>query len=365
MATSINLGYCPWLAGATWNDQIGRLDVGGTTLNGDTVGGVLNTVNNPLQVLASSGMNITVDPGTAVIPSASGASNGAYRPTMAVSGTLTVATAPSSPNSRIDLVCIQVTDNGNGTSFSQVELVTGTAGNPPTAPSLPTNAVLLATITVGSGVSSITQGNIADNRQFTAMGGGVVVCPNLSSLPSGTAGTVGYDVVHDRFFELTASATAIPFKVMPFAPAMVIVPPSSFTNASLAGNTGAGGSFVTILSQNVTCDGQTDLFIVAAWAGVSQVTAVNGQVRMALFIDATQVSEIDFATVAGTAFNGVSLWGDNLIYYTNSSQGTTPSAGSHTVSWQGVTADQTSATTTTITGATGKPSFLRVQAVTL
>jgi hypothetical protein len=360
MATSVSLGYCPWLAGATWTDQLGRLDIAGETYLGGSRGGVLQSVPNPLQVLASSGMNVTVQPGTAIIPSVSGPANGAYRVSNPIIQTLTLTAAPSSPNSRLDLVVVNVTDNGNNTSVCSIELVTGTAGNPPTQPATPSNSILLAVIAVGSGVSSILQANIADNRFYTNIGSGAIVCPNMASLPQGWPGQIGYDVAHDRFFELGSSG-AQPFKVMGFTPAQVV---NTSNNLTIAGSTGSP-AYATLLSASVTTDGSTDLQITAHWAGIAQVTAVYGQVCFGIFLDSTQLDEINLGTIGVSNFNNLAVLGGTQIYVTSSAMGNTPTAGSHTVTWQGKCQYQSSSMSTLVRSSTTWPCYLRVQPVTL
>jgi hypothetical protein len=363
MATSVNLGYCAWLAGNTWNDQIGRLDLASETMIGLTRGGVLQSYTNPLAVLASSGMNITVNPGAAVIPSALGASQGAYRVVNPVSQTLTVTTAPASPNSRIDLVVANVVDNGNNTSFSEVQIVTGTAGNPPTAPSAPTDSITLASIVVGSGVTSILQSNITDSRFYTASAGGTVYFPNTTSAPNGVQGVIGYDNANNRFFHWSATGYA-PMKIAPF-PATEVV---GNGNATITGNTGTGGTPATLvfgtqsMSANVTMDGQTDLAITIHWPGYSMATPTNTKLTFEIVIDSTVLDTIYL--LAGIGAPTFAYGGNIITYTTSSASGDTPSAGSHTITWKALANNQSTAESVTVVSTSGQNSFLRAQPVT-
>lgn len=71
-----------------------------------------------------------------------------------------------SGSTRIDLVCVKidtgVTPNANASNVATIVIVEGTPGAG--APALPNNHLLLATVTVANGASSIVNANIADNR---------------------------------------------------------------------------------------------------------------------------------------------------------------------------------------------------------
>lgn len=362
MATSINLGYCEWLAGSSFSDSIGRADIAGVTYLGASRGGVLPTGTGDLQITASSGMTIGVAAGTAIVPNTAG--SGSYRVVSPIAGTLTVPTAPSSPNSRIDLICATVVDNGNSTSFAELQLITGTASTSPSAPSLPTNSIALAQVAVGSGVVSITSGNITDERIWTAEAGGIINCPSMSSLPAGDTGVIGFDVVNGRYFQLTA-AGARPFKVMPFPAAQVV----GSAAATLTGNVGSGGTMATVvfgstsMSATVNCDGSTDLVITIHWAGLSMATPTPTQVQMAIYLDSTQLDLIEVGAGMTSATFGYN--GATTTYTTSAAAGDTPSAGSHTITWKALAFQQSTAEPVTVIANTGHLGYLRVQPVTL
>lgn len=360
MATSVTLtGYPFWVAGTSvLTDVSGRLhDVAAMTFAGDTRGGVLPSSTTQLAVAVSSGMSFTVAKGAAVIPSSGGATDGAYRAQNSASQTLT-CTASDPTNPRIDLAVIQVL--GTTPPTAAVAVIAGTPAPSPSVPSTPSNAIALAQIRVNAGVTSISAGNITDVRIFTAAAGGVVNCPNMASLPTGMPGQIGYDVVNDRFFELGA-AGAKPFKTMGFTPGHVVNTNSGLT---MPGNTGAA-SYSTLLSTSVTTDGSTDLMIIIHWPGVFQATAVYGQVLFGVFIDSTQVDEVNVATIGNSAFDNTAHGGGTSVYITSSAVGNTPSAAAHTIAWKGSNANQASSRTTTIRSNTNWAAYLRVQPVTL
>jgi hypothetical protein len=350
VATSINLGYCAWLAGSTWNDTIGRLDVAADTYLGGTTGGVLQSAVNPLQVLASSGLNVTVNPGSAVIPSASGATQGGYRPTNPSTQTLTVATAPSSPNNRIDLIVINVDDLGNSSSFAQLLYVEGTPAASPSPPSAPTDSIVLAQIYVGSGVSSITQANITDERFYAVSPGGVLWCPNMSSLPAGQLGQLGFDMVNQRLFALGASG-ASPVHVL------------SFPNVEAIATTAATATFgteLTLLSTNVTTPGGADIEIVGTFCDAfTTYNPFNLQAR--LYIDSTLVQQNQYYSsttkIDGTNYRMGAVYCD---HQTSSTKGDTPSAGTHTIKFTVQVYYLSSGNTVTIPAASSSPIDLLV-----
>jgi hypothetical protein len=95
-------------------------------------------------------------------------------------------TAPTS-NTRIDLVCVTIRDSAYSGSSNDVifQIITGTAAASPVAPTLPTSSLSLATILVGTNVTTIVNANITDTRAYAA----------LSMAASGTGGASYSDVL--------------------------------------------------------------------------------------------------------------------------------------------------------------------------
>ena len=83
--------------------------------------------------LAASGLSVQVAAGYCCVPSPT-AGNGGYIFGTLTAATLTLAAADNS-NPRIDLIVARVYDNGDSTSYCDVEVVTGTPATPPTTPS--------------------------------------------------------------------------------------------------------------------------------------------------------------------------------------------------------------------------------------
>lgn len=122
--------------------------------------GVRYSKDDDLKVSAHSGMTIKVGAGRAWIDG-----HWFYNDT-AYTG-LTIATAPSGSNARIDRVVLRL-DTSTAVRSIALAVLTGTAAASPVAPALTRGGnvyeLALADIYVGAGVLSITDGNITDLR---------------------------------------------------------------------------------------------------------------------------------------------------------------------------------------------------------
>lgn len=250
-----------WGDGLTYagNDQ--RLTVsalssgmGGANNPLATSSGVRPGAGNPMQVNVAGGLSVTVNTGYAVIQGSAAANAGDYIVTNDSVLTLTCAAADT-VNPRVDLVCVTVNDVGTSSSYARVQIVTGTPAGSPSAPALPSNSIALATITVAANATTLTGGNIIDQRTWYSTIGGPKLAANSTAYPSvGEPGWV-YDIQLDRWKQFTGSAIEAP-KVAAFAP--VSAGPNSVT---------AGSSTpVTIVSQTVTVDGKTNVRASLYWA---------------------------------------------------------------------------------------------------
>jgi hypothetical protein len=351
MATSVSLGAVPWMDGPTYDASVLRFaDAAALAYGSGSVGGVYQNISR-MTVAAQSGMNITVDAGTAVVPSAAGVTDGAYRVTSNAQRVLTATTADP-VNPRIDLVVAGVTDNGNNTSSGYVSIIAGTPSASPTAPSLPSNALGLAQVRVAANATTITSGNITDVRTFQCAPGGILPVSTTSAAPSGVNGQYGYDLANDRVFHM-AQAGPRQARVLPWAPVM----------ASNSANVANTGSETTILTVSVTTDGSTDIEIFCKWRGILVASSGGLDMRatMKLYIGSTLVDDLQ-------AYNprndGNSRGGGVLIHQTDASLGDTPSAGTHTIKWTFVQ-NYSGSLNVAADGASGSPLILRVRPVVL
>ena len=110
-------------------------------------------------------MSVTVATGRAIIQGTEGTYQGPY---IVENRGITVVpvTASDVSNPRTDLVVARVQDQAySGTTNAwSLAVIEGTPAASPVAPTLPANALLLATVTVAAAVSTIVNANIADGR---------------------------------------------------------------------------------------------------------------------------------------------------------------------------------------------------------
>ena len=357
MATSQTTSLPMWLAGCTYDGNSGTdlrnsmvtamfYDQGIVSGNAiGVLGGVIGGAG--LAVSAGSGMAVTVQPGSFVVPVTATPGNGGYCSTLAAQATFTVAAAdPTNP--RIDIVCASVVDNGNNTSYGEVQIITGTAAPSPSAPSAPSNSITLAQVAVPAGTSSVSSGNITDSRPFTTTTGGILVAAkgNVTGYP----GQLAWDRASGSFYH-NSNAGVAQMRVLPWAPQVAVLN-SAWTVPSTA---------TAMLTVTITTDGKTDIRITSHISGLSQATPATGQVAFTVKVDSAQVDETDLMTHS-TDTASVAHAGFTSIYSTSSAAGDTPAAGTHTVTVNGT---NSTGQTTIVQAAAGKLAYLRVEPVTL
>jgi hypothetical protein len=331
LATSATTSLPAWLNGCTYDGDNGNdlrnsavtaffYDPGpsGTGSTIAPLGGVLG--GSGLLVAASSGMNIVVTPGHFVVPNTGSATAGAYVSTLASQATLTVAGAdPTNP--RVDIVCAYVNDTGTSASNGYVQLFAGTPAASPVAPSAPANSITLAQIAVAAGATSITSGNITDERPFTVAVGGIPRAPKSSLV--GYYGQVAYDFASDSFYHNRNTggvSSPAQMRVLPFAPVTAVLTGGSYSLTTSAAQ-------VPGLTANVTCDGKTDLQVTYHIGGFTGLSSAATYVTVGAYLDGTLIDETVTALNATVNAQG----GFTGIAYTGSGLLATPAAGTHTV----------------------------------
>lgn len=361
MASSAPTSLPWWLTGCTYDGNGGDdLRNSGVTpyfyplgpAAGTSTGVLPGVLGAGLAVSAASGMNVSVQGGSFLV-SAPAATNGGYVASLTSQATLSIAT--SDPvNPRIDLVCATVTDNGNSSSYGEVQVVTGTPASSPSAPSTPAASIRLAYVTVPALATSIVSGDIADERPYTCAAGGIVRMP-VANAPAGYAGQFAYDIGTDRLYH-NAGAGPRQARVLAFAPQT-----ATWGSGAAIGNPSLGGPTTLTTPITVDCDGVTDLKVTYHVPGIYMPSPANGQVKFCVLVDGTQIDETDAFTASGDAA-GISGHGFTGIYHTSSVTGDTPAAGSHSVT---LTAEQSVNATTYVTSSSGRTGYLRVEPVTL
>ena len=359
MATSVTTSLPMWLAGCTYdansgndlrNSMVTALFFDPGIVTSSTVGvrsGVIG--GSGLFVQPGTGMTVTVQPGSFVVAVSSNPIDGAYVSTLASQATLTVQTAdPSNP--RIDIIVANVVDNGNSTSFGEVQIITGVAAASPAAPSAPSNSITLAQLSVPAGTSTITSGLLTDQRPFTGPKGSVLVAPKGSV--TGYLGQLAYDKTSGSFYHNNNLGGSTQMHVLPWAPVEI----------SQTFNFNWTGAESTVLSGSFSADGYTDVQIQFKWPGVSSNVGSGSRftVLFRLYIDSTQVDS--FYTNDGYA-DGAAHGGGSWSYFTSSTTGDTSSAGSHTFR---VSAQNMAGTgSTTVYGYPGGKLILRAEPVAM
>lgn len=254
---------------------------------------------------------------------------------------------------RIDLVIAHVYDavDDSGTQNTwAIEVVTGVAASSPAVPAVPTNAIVLAQVAVAANASSITNGNITDQRTWEVGLGGILPVSSLAAVPAGYTGHYVHDRATGRLAHNPATGPAQP-KLLPAAPVLAVV---------TAGVNEGGTVEATAITLNFTADGNTD------WEAYFKCGAVSANSSSSVFrfwfrmyLDATMVdSAITAQAVADNNFYGaVSFTG--LLY---AALGFRPTAGNHTLK---VTFQSTSAFGGTCQANAGDPMILRAKPVCL
>lgn len=358
MATSVSLGYATWLDGGTYNGQLLRCEdvaaltygVGSSTAAA-VLSGVLPAGGAPaLQVNAATGMNITINPGYCVVANSTSNLQGAYRFGTQIQQTLTVTTSDPT-NARIDIVCAQVVDNGNNTSFAELIIVAGTPASSPSPPATPANAIVLAQITVPHSATNIVAPNISDQRVYTTAPGGIVPIASLSAAPAAQYGQYAHDLTVGRLVHLTPSGPA-QAHILPWTPAITYVAGPVQTTGS--------GTETTVASVTFSANGSTDVDIMWKWAGFTFPSSpANCTVHQKIYLDGVQIDRV--YTSPPNSLNSTD--GGSAHHYTSAAIGDTPTNGSHTITWT-ITAFGTG-NTVQLNGDSQTLNILRVAPVVL
>lgn len=151
-----------WLQNGTHPAENDRLTSTGVLWKS---GGVADVAAMKVAQSATPGMSVQVSAGHAIIAGTQSSNQGFYIAYNDAAASVAIATADPALG-RIDRICVVVQDSYYSGANNQVifTAVTGTPNSVPVAPSAPDNAVTLAYVAVGAGVTSITNANITDQR---------------------------------------------------------------------------------------------------------------------------------------------------------------------------------------------------------
>jgi len=161
---------------------------------------------------AGAAMSVDIAPGEVVVPSS--IDRGAYLCVSTAIESVSIAAAPGTGQSRIDLIYAEVRDSQatgapGGYSDWHMDVVTGTpTTGTPTVPAVPANSVALAQIAVAAGTASITAGLITDRRNLSPR---QPVLPfttrtSAASVPASSSGGIA-PPAYPGYWDLTTSVT--------------------------------------------------------------------------------------------------------------------------------------------------------------
>lgn len=173
-----------WLQAGSYpaeNDRLLLQNLLGGSLNSALIGGVIGFADLKITPTGTPDMHVHAAVGGAFIPGTENTNQGAYGLVNDASVDITLA-ASSGSNPRISLIVAQVLDDSysGGSHIGQIVEVAGTPALSPVAPAVPRNAIKLASVIVGTSVTSISAGNITDARTF--------FCSKLLTVGNTTAG---------------------------------------------------------------------------------------------------------------------------------------------------------------------------------
>jgi hypothetical protein len=220
----------------------------------------------------------------------------------------------------------------------------------PVAPAAPTNSIVLAQVAVGTSVTSISNANITDVRDWEVALGGILPVNTLSDIPAGYTGHYVHDRATGRLAHNPGAGPAQP-KLLPAAPVA-----TSSTSQINEGGTGEA----TALSVSITCDGNTDLEIYFKCGAVNASVGSTFQVAFRVYVDATVIDSLVTETMTA---DGGSRCARSFTSFAAAFLGCRPSAGAHTIK---VTFQvQNSSSGCALFAAANNPVVLRVKPVCL
>lgn len=200
---------------------------------------------------AGANMSVDVAAGRCVVTGTDATGQGKYLCWSDAVTNVTIATAPGTGLSRIDLIVAQVRDGNQNAGPNNDWIITaiaGTASSSPSAPSAPPSSFVLAHVAVGANVTSIVTANITDNR----VGAGLPPWIAPTYLNGYTTGTVpvAYRLIGNRVTLRGNAVGVTAFTVMFTLPAGYR--PQTAMTVSVA--TSSGALPVTIdTAGNVSC----------------------------------------------------------------------------------------------------------------
>jgi hypothetical protein len=215
--------YAPlWQQAGSYAASVDRGLIGMLWPAGGATGGAVTAVTNT--------MTVSVAAGTVAVPLQAGQGSALCR--WDAAEVVTIAAAPPSGQSRIDVVVAQVRDNAldaGGNNDFVFQAVTGTpAVSNPTVPATPTNALAMANVTVPGAAANLNSATLTDRRP---VGHCEVYEAGAQSMAAGAFTKVNYDTVEaGNGFDLVNH-----WYVCPFAGRYLVAGSGMFTGSPSQG----------------------------------------------------------------------------------------------------------------------------------
>lgn len=343
MASSVGLGTplfvddAPMTASTPFRSyEVGtRVNNVGTASANQVAEGVFPGVG-AMAVSPGSGLAVQVAAGYCCVAAASAVQGGYVFGAMTSQGLTLAAADPTNP--RIDLVTAQVTDTGTSASSCSLNIVTGTAAFSPSPPSIPSTAIVLAAVLVGAGVASLTTANITDERAYVTAPGGILPISSAAAAPAAPPWQLFYNVSAGALVTGSGVAGVVsPLPVLPWAPVISQV-------ATTMSDSGSPGTLTTITTASITTGGE-DIEVYYKWPGWTVSTAPL-LVTVQVSLDGTVMDQ----TVLFPASSTLASCGGSARWFSSAAASTTPSAGSHTVTFAFRSASGSATTTLAASG---------------
>jgi hypothetical protein len=353
--SSIALGPPLWCDGPSLDaglpfrcyDVATRVYSAGTSTAVAVPGGVYPGIG-AMGVSSSSGLNVQVAAGYCCVPHPTAGQGGYIFGTLQAQNLSLAAADPVNP--RIDLIVARVYDTGDSASYCDVEVVSGTAATPPAQPSAPSAAIALASVYVPAASVALASGAVTDLRTYVVAPGGILPIANSAAAPAAPATQVMYDMSRNLLVQGTGTAgTTALLNTGAWTPAL------SYVSHSVS-DSSSRGSLTQVTSVSVTVDGSTDLEIYYKWPGLYAGSAPL-LVTMSVAIDGTVLDQTPVYVQSSSSSSPAN--GGSARYYTEAANATTPSAGTHTITFSFQSAS-TGTTTTMACSSAPALACLRV-----
>lgn len=171
------------------------------TIFSDSEGIILPTDLAVSQRGAGANMSVDVAGGRAVVKGDQATYEGSYFMENRGVTNLTIAAAdPTNP--RVDRVIAEVLNQeySGVSNLWRLRVMTGTPAGSPVAPTLPVNAISLATVAVAALAGSIVNANITNLRTAAWIGNGTIICTSTSRPASPFEGMEIYETDTDKTY---------------------------------------------------------------------------------------------------------------------------------------------------------------------